>query len=543
MGTARTGNRARRFEIVDDPPRCGEKNGVAAREGDDVMTTRLGAAAAIAAVIALLGTQDAWAGKADDTLNIAWDQPVDNVDAYFNTNREGILIARMVWDNLVERDPDTFQYKPSLAISWRWVDDVTLDFDLRKGVKFTNGDSFDADDVVYTLNFVSDPKNKALNQTNVGWIKHVEKLGPYKVRIHLKAPFPAALEFISGPLPIYPHKYYAEVGPQGMGHKPIGSGPYKITSVEPGKEIVFEKNTQYWEGSPRGKPHIGKIVQRTIPEKTTQIAELLSGGLDWMWYVPPDQVDKIKAVPGIVTSAGETMRVGYLYFDSSGRSGKSPLQDVRVRRAIAHSIDREEFAKVMYGGESKVLKAPCFPTQFGCYQGAPQYDFNVAEAKKLMAEAGYAKGFKTELYAFRLPRQMEDALGGYMRAIGIDASIQVLQYPAFRDKNHAGVTPISFGDWGSYSINDVSAILPNFFGGTPDDFAQDKEVQAWLKEAGSTTDKAKREEDYKKAITRIMDQMYWLPLNSYNIFYAYTKDLNFKSYRDEIPRYYLYSWK
>src|SRR6185312_88389 len=196
MGTARTGNRARRFEIVDDPPRCGEKNGVAAREGDDVMTTRLGAAAAIAAVIALLGTQDAWAGKADDTLNIAWDQPVDNVDAYFNTNREGILIARMVWDNLVERDPDTFQYKPSLATSWRWVDDVTLDFDLRKGVKFTNGDSFDADDVVYTLNFVSDPKNKALNQTNVGWIKHVEKLGLYKVRIHLKAPFPAALEFI-----------------------------------------------------------------------------------------------------------------------------------------------------------------------------------------------------------------------------------------------------------------------------------------------------------------------------------------------------------
>src|SRR6185437_11281044 len=143
----------------------------AAREGEDIMTIRLGAAAAIAAAIALLSAQDARAGKADDTLNIAWDQPVDNVDAYFNTNREGILIARLVWDNLIERDPDSFEYKPSLATSWRWVDDLTLEFELRKGVKFHNGEAFDADDVVYTLNFVSDPANKVLNTTNVNWIK------------------------------------------------------------------------------------------------------------------------------------------------------------------------------------------------------------------------------------------------------------------------------------------------------------------------------------------------------------------------------------
>lgn len=506
------------------------------------MIRRIGAAAAFTAFALMLGAPPSQAGKKDDTLNIAWDQPVDNVDAYFNTNREGILIARLVWDNLIERDPDTFEYKPSLATSWRWVDDLTLEFELRQGVKFHNGEGFDADDVVYTLNFVSDPANKVLNTSNVSWIKNAEKLGPYKVRIHLKAPFPAALEFISGPLPIYPHKYYAEVGPQGMGRKPIGSGPYKVISVEPGKQIVFEKNAGYWEGSPRGKPQIGRIVQRTIPEKATQIAEILSGGLDWMWYVPPDQVDKLKTVPGMATSAGETMRVGYLYFDAAGRAGKSPLQDVRVRRAIAHAVNREEFTKVMFGGESKVLKAPCFPSQFGCYQEGPQYAFDLAKAKQLMAEAGYANGFETELYAFR-PRQMDDALAGYLRAIGIKATIQFLQYPAMRDKNQAGVTPISFADWGSYSINDVSAILPNFFGGTADDFAEDKEVQDWLKDAGSTTDKAKRSADYTNAIVKIMDQMYMLPLNSYNIFYAYTGDLDFKSYKDEIPRYYLYSWK
>jgi peptide/nickel transport system substrate-binding protein len=159
-----------------------------------------------------------------------------------------------------------------------------------------------------------------------------------------------------------------------------------------------------------------------------------------------------------------------------------------------------------------------------------------------MAEAGYPNGFDTELYAFR-ERKWVDALAGYMRTIGVRAKINQLQYPAFRDKNHTGVTPISFGDWGSYSINDASAILGNFFRGSADDFTGDKEVQEWVKEGDTSADKAKRLAAYKNAITRIMDRMYALPMNSYSIYYAYTNDLNFRPYRDEIPRYYLYSWK
>lgn len=496
-----------------------------------------------AVVAAALFTSPALAGKKNDTLNIAWDQPLDNADAYFNTNREGILLARMVWDQLIERDPVTFQYKPSLATSWKWVDSVTLDLDLRKGVKFHDGQPFDADDVVYTLNFVSNPANKVLNTTNVGWIKNAEKLDQYKVRIHLKEPFPAALEYISGPIPIYPHVYYSKVGPEGMGKKPIGTGPYMVQSLEPGKSITLVKNPNYWEGSPKGKPHIGKIVERTIPEKTTQIAELLSGGIDWMWYVPTDQVANIKKVKGLTAVDGETMRVGYIFFDAAGRAGKSPLQDVRVRRAIAHAINRAEFTKTFFAPSAHVLKATCFPTQFGCFQGGPQYDYDLAKAKALMKEAGYEKGFDTELYAFRQPRSWEDALAGYMRAIGIRAKINLLQYPAFRTKNHEGVTPISFGDWGSYSINDASAILGNFFTGTPDDFTGDKALQAMVHEADTSPDAKKREELYQKAVTRIMDQMYMLPMNSYAVYYAYTSELNFQPFKDEIPRYYLYSWK
>src|SRR5262249_60888065 len=203
---------------------------------------------ALAALSVALLVIPALAGKKDDTLNIAWDQPLDIADAYFNTSREGILAARMIWDQLIERDPDTFEYKASLATAWRWVDDRTLEFDLRRGVTFHNAQPFDADDVVYTFNFASDPANTRLQLRNVSSIRSGKKTAPLKVRIHLKRNFPAALEYVAGPMPIYPHIYYAEVGPQGMARKPIGTGPYMVESLEPGKSIVFVKNTKYWDG-------------------------------------------------------------------------------------------------------------------------------------------------------------------------------------------------------------------------------------------------------------------------------------------------------
>ncbi|HTK00587.1 MAG TPA: ABC transporter substrate-binding protein, partial [Bordetella sp.] len=123
--------------------------------------------AAIAAAIALCTASPAWASKEDDTLRMAYDQAPESVDPYFNNVRIGVIIAANVWDTLLYRDPLTNEYKGQLAESWKQVDDKTLEFKLRKDVNFHNGEHFDADSVVYTLNFVADPKNKATTQQNV----------------------------------------------------------------------------------------------------------------------------------------------------------------------------------------------------------------------------------------------------------------------------------------------------------------------------------------------------------------------------------------
>lgn len=485
----------------------------------------------------------AFAGKSNDTLNIAWERSLENVDTYFNTAREGIIVARLVWDALMDIDPDTGEYKPALATSWAWLNPVTLDLELRQGVTFHNGEKFDADDVVYTLNFISNPANGAKTQSNVNWIKNAEKLGDYKVRINLKEPFPAAFEFLSGVISIYPNEYYAKVGPDGMGLKPVGTGPYKVTELEPGQKIVFEKNDNYYKGSPKGQPSIGKIVQRTIPEANTQIAELMSGRLDWMWRVPADQAEKMAMMPTLTVVSGASMRIGYLTMDASNKTGqKSPFNNLKVRQAVAHAIDRQTIIDALVKGGSQVVNAACFPSQFGCTDDVKKYDYNPAKAKQLLAEAGYPNGFKTPFFAYR-DRAYAEAMMGFLSAVGIETDFSYLKYAALRDKVRANEVPFTFMTWGSNSINDVSAITSVFFKHDTEDMSMDDQVKAWLDEGDTSVDPEARKAAYAKALKRIADQAYWLPLFNYTVNYAFSKNLAFVPNADEIPRFYQASWK
>lgn len=217
------------------------------------------------------------AAKSDNTVRMAYDQAPESLDPFFNNVRIGVIVGQHVWDTLVYRDPDTGEYKGQLAESWKQIDDKTIEFKLREGIKFHNGEEFDADDVVYTLNFVSKPENGVTTQQNVAWIDHAEKVDKYTVRVVTKEVFPAAIEYLSSPVVIHPNEYYAEVGPKGMNEKPVGTGPFKVTSYDMGKSVVLEKNTDYFADSPKKQGPIEKIEIRFIPDRQTQSAEVLSG--------------------------------------------------------------------------------------------------------------------------------------------------------------------------------------------------------------------------------------------------------------------------
>lgn len=485
----------------------------------------------------------AHAAKRDNTLRWASNQVPESLDAYFNNVRPGVIVAHHIWDQLIYRDPKSNEYKPLLATAWKWVDPKTLELELRKGVRFHNGEAFDADDVVYTLNFVSNPANKAVTQQNVNWIDKAEKIDPFKVRILLKKPFPAALEYLAGPIPIYPNEYYAKAGPKGMSDKPVGTGPYRVAEHQPGRLVRFERNKDYFKESPRPQPTIEKLELRLIPDQNTQAAELMGKGLDWIFNVPPDQAKQLGAVRDLSVVAGETMRVVWLTMATREGTPAPVLKDIRVRKAIIHAINREAMLKTVVGESARVIHTLCFPQQFGCTdEGAPRYNYDPAKAKALLAEAGFPNGFDIDLYAYR-ERQQTEAMIGYLRAVGIRANLRFMQYAAMRDLLREGKAGFAHQTWGSFSVNDVSAMMPVFFKFQADDVTRDEKVRDLLDAGDTSVNPNVRRSAYKHALTRMAEQAYLAPLYSLPVYYAHSKELDFRPYADEIPRFWEARWK
>ncbi len=485
----------------------------------------------------------AHAQKSADTLRVSWRDAIPNVDPYYNSLRTGLVLAHQVWDCLIYRDPDTFQIKPLLATSWRYVDPTTIEFALRHDVKFHNGDPFSADDVVYTVNTVLSDKQVAV-PSNYSFIAGADKVDDYTVRIRLKRIFPAALEYFSMTLPIWPKAYREKVGPEAYARAPVGAGPYRITRVDGTTQIDMERFEGYYPGSPKGRPPIGKFVIHEVSDATTELNELLGGRTDWIWNFISDNFDNINRVPTLQAIRAESMRVIYLNMDAAGRSGAgNPLTRTEVRQAIAYAIDRKAIATNLMQGGSRVLDAPCFPTQFGCDAAAAvHYDYDPAKAKSLLAEAGYPNGFSTDINTSQLP-QYAGAIQNYLKAVGISAHVSQLQVGAAVARSLDGKAPLDLSSWGSYSINDVSAFMPYFFTGSSSDYARDPELQKLVEQGGATTDPDQRRRFYSQAIKLVTEKMYFLPLVTSVVNYGISRTLNFKPYPDELPRFFLSSWK
>jgi peptide/nickel transport system substrate-binding protein len=499
-------------------------------------------AAFVASLLAASGAP-AHADKAQNTIRFAYDQAPENVDPFFNNVRIGVILGQHVWDTLVYRDPTSGEYKGQLASAWRQVDDKTIEFDLRKGVKFHNGQEFTADDVVYTLNFVSKPENKVVTQANVSWIDHAEKVDPYKVRVVTKQVFPAAIEYLAGPVVIHPHEYYEKVGPKGQNEKPIGSGPYKVTNHVIGKSITLERNTDYFKDSPKAQPKIAKIEIRIIPDAQTRMAEMMSNGLDFTMNVFKDQADQMGAVPFLQVVSGETMRIAFMQINRLPETPTPALKDERVRKAINHAIDRDAMVKQIVGAGSRVINTICFPEQFGCTdEGATRYAYDPKKAKALLAEAGFPNGFEVDIVAYR-ERQQTEAMIGYLQAVGIKANLRFLQYAAMRELIRGNKVGLTHQTWGSFSVNDVSAGTPVWFGFIGEDVTKDPEVRDFLKTGDTSLDPQARKDAYKNALALIAEHAYAVPLYSLPSYYVASSDLNFKAYPDEMPRFWEMSWK
>jgi peptide/nickel transport system substrate-binding protein len=497
----------------------------------------------IAGLVAALSLNavPAMANKADNVLNAAFSVQLPSLDPYYIGGNEGALLGRLVFDGLVYRDPVTFEIQPLIATKWTLVDPLTWDFDIREGVKFSNGDPLTAEDVAYSLNFASNPESGTFSPQSAAWIKSAEALGPLKVRIHSKVPTPTALEYLRS-IYIVPAKYHKESGKEKFGLAPIGSGPY---TVERGQNnaVIFKANELYMEGGAKNKPLIPTLIYKAIPDSNTQLAELISGGVDWMWQVSDDQVKMVKPMPNIQVISAATRRIAFITLDAAGDvDPKSPLTDLRVRQAINYAIDRESISKNLIGGASHRINATCTPTQLGCTDDVVHYDFDQAKAKELLKEAGYADGFETEIYAYR-SQPVAGAIINYLNDVGIKANLHWMQYPAVVKARREHQTPMVIDDFSSGGSSDAGFGLSFYFRNAPDDQSHDPIVTDAVTKGVGIMDDDERRATYEIAVKRTAEQAYWVPLFTMPLNFAMSADLVWPDTRDESIEFWKYQWK
>jgi peptide/nickel transport system substrate-binding protein len=475
------------------------------------------------------GITTAHAGSKNNSLTIALSEPIDGVAEFFASSDESQLHSRAVYDRLLSVDHEKSKILPLLATSWKQIDTTTWELNLRDDVKFHDGSKFDADDVVYTLNWASDPAVKLRLKNRFSWISKAEKLSPTRVRIKTVEPYATTLLTLAISVPIVPSDYHGSFQKkEDFEYKPVGTGTYRAVSVDRNAGIVLEANPDYPQASSaQPKPTIGKIVIKSIPDEQTRIAQMLVDAVDLTRVVTTDVGTQMKADRRFTITTVNGLQYFYLYLDAADRSGGGVLKNPKVRQAIAHAIDRDEIRKeIIPGGKDAFeMKALCIPFQIGCSSSMPVPAYDPAKAKALMKEAGYENGFDLELTALDRSRPAAEAISGYLSKIGIRSTIKTITFTAYTKLQADGKFQGLVHIYGSGGVPDTGQIVNFHFNNKIRDYAHD----ARINEIGDRIETLFDEGERNKLIREAMDinnrQSYVIPLSGAPQAFVHTVDL------------------
>ena len=344
------------------------------------------------------------------------------------------VVIEQVYSTLMALDPDAKPH-PELAQSYKIADDgLSYTFNLRKGVKFHNGDELTAEDVKFSFDRLRAPKSGYSYGAQVETIKSVDAVDRYTVRFQLTK--------VTGPFLIYMAFPGSSIVPKKLvesGHdlnaKPVGTGPFKFVSYEPRSAIKFQRNPDYFE---KGKPYFDAMEYRIISDITALTDALLSGVVNFSNEIPPKDFAKVKGTPGLAAVTLEGSRYNWLLLNNT----KKPFDNPKVRQAVSFAIDRQALVDGAFFGLATPIVGGVIPQWNWGYADlkfvAPKGD--PAKAKALLAEAGYPNGITGAEIGMTLPSSFPNimAMGPIVQAnlakVGIQAKLGTMEIPRYWDE-------------------------------------------------------------------------------------------------------------
>lgn len=385
----------------------------------------------------------AWAQTAR-TLTLGTKLELNTLDPHFFNGFPQGSSHGLIFDALLALD-DGLNLVPALATAWRSIDDLTWEFDLRQNVKFHDGSAFTADDVLATLERVPKVPNSPNPFTQfTRSITQSEKLGDYKIRFRTQTPTPTLASDLARVFIISKKHVAASTADFNAGTAAIGTGPYKVTEWVNGERLVVDRNPAYW-GPPQPW---ARVTERVIKGDAGRIAALLSGDVDAIDEVPSLDLPRIRGDQRFTIASGPAAVVHYMALDAvrdespfvTAKDGQpplkgNPLKDKRVRKALSLAINRQLIVDRLLDG-SGIPASQFLPSSFeGTSQKLKVDPYDLAQAQKLLAEAGYGNGFKITLHSTgdRYPkdRDIAQAIGQTWTRLGLQVAIEALPGTVF----------------------------------------------------------------------------------------------------------------
>jgi len=372
------------------------------------------------------------AADQEEVIVFARSESHTTLDPHNNKHTANSLTDTLIYDRLVERTNDG-DMVPGLAERWEISENQKeITFYLREGVTFHNGEPFTAEAVKVTIERLRD--NPSLIRASALGPNHVEKveiIDDYTCVLHMKMPYAPIFDVLMRYIFIIPPKAFTEQGVALFDH-PIGTGPYKFVAYEQDVSYTVEANKDYWQ---EDIPRVDKIIYMPIMEASTQIASLLTGEVDIIDGVLPDQIPLLEEDPNITVLRGSGWDALFYHFNCA----HPILSDVRVRTAIDLATDREYLVELMGGGAPAYIMSK--PGMVG-YTPDIRSDYNLEKAREILAETGYTSEELT--FGFMVAPfypKMSDigvAIQSMMADVGITFNVQMMEGAALTEARHTG---------------------------------------------------------------------------------------------------------
>lgn len=448
-----------------------------------------------------------------------------SLDPHFITNLyTASIIYQKVYETLVVPD-ENMQIQPGLAKEWKQIDDLTWEFKLQEGVKFHDGTDFNAEAVKKTFVRLLDPNTNSPQREKFSMIKEVKIIDDYTVQFLLSEPYAPLLSILAANEGSIMSPKLFDESPAQIAKSPVGTGPFKFEAWQTGKQITLVKNEEYWGE----KPSINKVEFKVVPEDTTRLAAIETGEAHITDQVPVSEIERIENSTTMKLYRTDGLGAEFIGF----RTHKPPFDNVLVRQAISHAIERDSIVSGVFNNVGKLGNSTMSPKVFGYSKNVKPYEYDINKAKELLKEAGYPNGFEVTLFTPDIKERvnMAEVIQSQLKGIEVDVKVEMLEYGAYVATHEKGEGHMFNSIWGNATgdgdYNQYSLFHTNSIG-APGNFFHysNPEVDKLLEAGRKEMDPEKRKEIYEKSQMIEMEDAVYIPIRSHEHLAAFNRNVS-----------------